>query len=350
MTSCVDVQRGLDSLLDGEASTADQLEIERHVGDCAECQRSMTELSSLRSSLQQVFRATMGSAPPIPERLLPRRPMRRLRLGLAAGAAAALAVAAFVLVFPQRRLDASPLATLKRAASAYQRLDDVELWVSVESQAAELLERLVNETVDHRDSTITRVFLRSPGLMLVQKLTDPRAPPSASEPIQGWDGRVSWSYDPEEAVVHLRAEPPLEVSLSDDAGQPHPRNLDLMQYLSWKLVRELAEADDSFAIEERTGPSDKRAGRRVMRVTPRARPDEDGVMKKLFWAGAQVTVDADEDRIEKLVVDVSFAGLSLLRFTVEVARFQQHYPAAFFDYRSHVPAGTPVIREPRSAR
>jgi len=345
MTSCGDVQRGLDSLLGGEASEAEQQEIERHVGDCGECRLTLSELVSLRSSLQQVFRATMAGAPPVPERLLPTRPPHRLRMGVVAGAAAALAVATLVLVLPQRRLDASPLATLKRAASAYQRLDDAELWVSVESQAAQLLERLVSKTTDQSDRTITRVFVRSPGLMLIQKLGDPQAPPSASEPIQGWDGRVSWSYDPREGVVHLRAEPPLSVSVTD-AGEQHPRNLDLMQLLSWSLVRELSEATDSFTIEELTGPSEERCGRRVMRVSAKATPDEDGVMKKLFWAGAQVTVDASRDRIEKLVVDVSFAGLSLLRFTVEVARYDQHYPAAFFDYRSHVPARTKVVREP----
>jgi hypothetical protein len=346
MTSCGDVQRGLDSLLGGEASEAEQLEIERHIGDCGECRLTLSELVSLRSSLQQVFRATMASAPPVPERLLPRRTTHRLRMGVVAGAAAALVVATLVLVLPQRRLDASPLATLKRAAGAYQRLDDVELWVSVESQAAQLLERLVSKTTDQSDRTITRVFVRSPGLMLIQKLSDPRAPLSASEPIQGWDGRASWSYDPREGVVRLGAEPPISVSVSD-AGEQHPRNLDLMELLSWRLVRELNEANDSFTIEELTGPSDERCGRRVMRVSPKAAtPDEDGVMKKLFWAGAQVTVDASQDRIEKLVVDVSFAGLSLLRFTVEVARYDQHYPAAFFDYRSHVPAKTPVVREP----
>jgi hypothetical protein len=291
----------------------------------------------------------MASAPPVPDPLRPKRTSRRLRLGLVAGAAVMLAVAALVLVFPQRRLDASPLATLKRAATAYQRLGGVELWVSAESQAVELLERLMSKTGDQSSRAITRVFLRSPGLMLVQKLTDPRAPLSASEPIQGWDGRVSWSYDPGEAVVHLRAAPPVQVAVSD-AGHGRPRNLDLMQLLSWELVRELAEANDSLAIEERTGPSDERAGRRVMHVSPRTSPDEEGVVGKLFWAGAEVTVDASEDRIEKLVVDVSFAGLSLLRFTVEVARYDQHYPASFFDYRSHVPAGTPVMEEASSDR
>src|SRR5262245_22709434 len=153
MTSCDDVQECFESVLGGEASKAEQLEIERHVGDCAECQRSISELASLRASLQQVFRATIASAPPVPDRLRPQRTMKRLRLGLVASAAAVLAAAAVVLVFPQRRLDASPLATLKRAASAFERLDDVELWVSAESQAVGLLERLTSKTTDESDRT-----------------------------------------------------------------------------------------------------------------------------------------------------------------------------------------------------
>jgi hypothetical protein len=334
------MQECLGALLDGEASRAEQLALRPHLSTCESCRRAMAELTSLRASLQHVYRATLATAPPVPDQLRHSRIARPVRFGLFAGMAAALALVAFLLI-PQSRLDASPLATLQRAASAYRALDDVELWVSAESQVINLIERLANQTDSHDESTVTRVFLRSPGHLLIQQAVDPRAPLASNERVQGWDGNVAWSYDPKEAVVHLRRQPSFEWSISQD-GRERAGDLDVMQFLSWGFVRELTEVSDSLAIEERTGPSDERAGRRVMRLLPKRAADQDGVMKKLFWARAEITIDAAHDRIEKLIVDASFAGVSLLRFTAEVARCNQRLPAAFFEYHSHVPAGTPV--------
>ena len=47
-----------------------------------------------------------------------------------------------------------------------------------------------------------------------------------------------------------------------------------------------------------------------------------------------------------MVLDVNLGGLSLLTVTLEVARVNQGLHPSFFEYETHVPAGTSVIDSP----
>jgi len=327
MTDCRDQEERLDALLDGELAGDERAALLEHVDACPACAETRDELERTRAALRRAFARTRAGAPPPPAALRPRK--RRAAL-FALGGLAAAAALVLALAVPRARLDASPAAVIQRAAERYGKFTDVELWVRVESQAAELLRRVFGAKQESAPAPeeVQRVLIRSPHYVLMQKTPDPRGPWRTDRPLEGFDGSRAWKWDPEKRGV--RFEPPEGLSLKVEGAEGN----DLLQFLSWGFVRDLGQLQAECTLAEATGPSDERAGRRVFRLDPR--PPEEGD-RRWFWSSAVLTIDPGRDLIEKMVLDVTLAAVSLLRIHVEVAEVDQGMSPRFFSPRYHIP-------------
>jgi hypothetical protein len=330
MTDCREHQERLDALLDGELDAAGRAALLGHVAACPACAEARDELERARAALRRAFDRTRAAAPPPPAALRPPPRKRRAALLVAGGLAAAAAIV-LALATPRARLDASPAAVIQRAAERYGKFTDVELWVRFDSQAAELLRRVfgAKQETPAAAEEVQRVLIRSPHYLLLQKTPDPRGPWRTDRPLEGFDGAQAWKYDPEKREV--RFDPPEGLSLKVEGAEGSD---DLLRFLSWGFVRDLEKLQRECTLAEATGPSDERAGRRVFRLDPR--PPQDGD-RRWFWSSAVLTIDPGRDLIEKMVLDVTLAAVSLLRIHVEVAEVDQGVSPRFFSPRHHVP-------------
>lgn len=64
-----------------------------------------------------------------------------------------------------------------------------------------------------------------------------------------------------------------------------------------------------------------------------------------FGLAAVLTINPGENLIEKMVFDVDFSGVSLLRITLELAEANPGLADAVFDHRTYAPPGTPVVEK-----
>lgn len=287
-----------------------------------------------RTALATAFRAQVAEAPPVPPRVralaAARRPWRRTAL---VSAAAVLLGAVGVSFFLPRRGDASPAVLLQRAANEYLDARDAKLIVTLESEALEFLASL---SKDHEPGE--RVFQPRFHIHAMEPdkfvfYGDPKnseGSVSVSMPTCGFDGAQAWSYDAEKN----------EVSIAPPGEGSHLAGLDLSTFLSFGFVRELVDQPDGYDLADSTGPSDRRAGRRVFELTPKSRAAADAGP---VWTAAVLTLDPAEDRIEKCVLDVKIGPVNLFTCTIELEDVDTGVGAAYFGWAQHVRDGAKVV-------
>ncbi len=373
--NCESRELDVDLYLDGELGPPQQEELEAHFMQCGLCARLLAERLRERRHVNEVFAAGLSSTPGVPLDLedkmngiltegtsassssglnpvssgRSRARTKSIPRILVYGMAASLVVLAVGFVFfPQKDVNASPLMLLSRANDRYQNFKDVELWIRVESQALTALEGLFGKEKDSAEkkkgSSLPkmRLFVDGPSHLLYQTVSSFDAPRDEFESVTGFDGVSRWSYDPEDGFVLRSEESGLDSALlKQDEEHIRPDNINFIKFFSWDFMRDLSEEENKYVIEEITWPSDRRAARRVFRITRSSNEEKNEVI----WAGATVTIDPVEDLIEKMVIDLSWGPVSILSLTMEVARIDAGLDEKFFDISTHVPPGTPVKME-----
>lgn len=380
----------LEAYLDGELGPEAVEAVETWLEAEVEARAWLLRSLRLRNVLGAEFRTTLEAAPDPPRGLeesmkeelssekeprlgtegSPPKGGRRSgpRLMAVVGTAALVLLSAgAVLFYPRPQVIASPVVSLHRAADNYERLADAELWIRIESQAIQALEGLFggggksegsdpsdgdSETGDDegRDSEESqswfdlapmRLLVQGRNRVLYQKVSDLNAPLDVFLEAGGFDGEEFWSYEmgSDKVVVAPNDGSGLDISLDLEGGvRFEAEDLDFMRFLSWGFLRDLQEANDHFEIRELTWPADDRAQRRVFRLERLKK----GEGSQLIWGGATVTLDATEDIIERMVLDLSLGPVSLLSVTVEVAATNQGLAPEFFEFEAHVPEGIRV--------
>ncbi|MFQ5654405.1 MAG: zf-HC2 domain-containing protein [Planctomycetota bacterium] len=368
MSACKEIRDQLSALLDAELAGGEAEAVEKHLESCERCGKLRSELAKTRQLLAATFRESIARAPAPSLPGVPSAPLRpggldgagspatvsrhnRQRLiGALSGIAAIIILGGILSFFLQERVGATPTEVMRRAADRYLGLEDVELWITLESQAIDILEWIFGDGDESAGArTIERILIKAPNRFLLESTTDVRLDWGAGDGLSGWDGEVLWEYDPRERVVHACRPGPGELTFESEQGSESIdlAEIDLLRFFSWDFVRQLNDAHSRFEVREISGPSSRRSGRRIIEVTPRPDEAEEGSEESgIFMTKAILTIDPAEDLIEKMVIDVRLAVLSLVRLQIEVAAINQAVADSFFHYRAHVPAGTRIKEDP----
>ena len=203
-----------------------------------------------------------------------------LRALTSVGFAATAALIIFT-VLPRGPVDATPAELLRRVGFHYRDLRDVELLFTPQSEALELLGKLLSDEEKPVEEPMSpfRVLLRHPNQFLVDFDVDPAI--ALDQGLLGFDGRDFWHYDEERGVIEVVAGDVLEFeSTRVDVNGLDLRDANLVHLLSWGVIQRLNEAGDGFAVEEVTGPYERRVGHRAflfdLRHRTTASSGEDG--------------------------------------------------------------------------
>lgn len=289
------------------------------------------ERDEARIALADYFGKTIENAPPVPARLRELGqdgPARRvwLRLPTLASAAAITLLAIGLAFIPQRELDASPAAVLRRASQAFLELEDALLRMTLDSPALNFLASLDKKKNPKKPfHPQFWMQIQHPNRFLLWGEQEG----NVHVDMTGYDGTTAWAYDEREKVLELQA-PDDQMELGD---------LEMTSYLTFGFVREL-QAQQKYDIEETTGPADVRAGRRTFDLIKLEQPDEDD--DGPLWEEASITIDPETGLIERYDVALKLGPLSLFTFKMELAEINQGVDESRFRYQSHVPEGVTV--------
>ncbi len=336
-----DVGVGLSAWIDDELDPIERRALAARLATDERLRAELVGLERARAASHAACDEIRESAPPFPMALelalsppaMPRPRWSRRFLSRAAPIAATILVMAVVVMVGTRDAPATPRSLLERAADGYAEFDDVELYVDFQSSALDFLQRLGDSKAEGGARSF-RLEINKAGQYVMRQLKA-----GAVEEVSGFDGRDHWTYRPGEGTTTAAASGPIKVKVTMNGADG--TDADLFRFLSWDFVRDLKTNAAEIAMTEVTGPSDTRAGRRTFRLSPS--PSKDGETR-WAWTEATITIDPRRDLIEKFVLDVQFAAVSLLRVQIEVGRVDQHLRPAYFRLRSHAPAspaGTP---------
>jgi len=337
---CSDLSAYLDNELDADASGALRI----HLEVCPACREVLEDLEATRGALGRTFTETMASAPPPPPAMRPAaRKTGRLRWIAALGAVAAVLVIAVFHIYEPKEAAAADL--LKQAAGRHLKLEDVEFFATVESELFQTLGRLFDvKPKKHTKPTYLRILAAAPDRLVIHDVENLNTREIKSGEVVGYRGQAAWKYDAKKG--HVVVGKPDEITFGFLGGSTRikkgPGQADLFKSLSWDFVRSMAENEDDQRITEITGPFDRRIGRRVFRIEPK--PGDTG-KTQWVWGRAVLTINPGENLIEKMVFDLDFSGVSLLRITLELAEANPGLADAVFDYRTYAPPDTPVVEK-----
>jgi outer membrane lipoprotein-sorting protein len=362
MTACEEVRAQLGAYLDGELDDAARAETALHVEACIDCRNELRALEATRGALRGRFEAWIEEAPPPPDAVLDRSerwpPLeskkRSIMMKSLTGIAALIVLTASIyFLIPGEPVDASPSALIKRASANYLAWDDVELRVGLHFKAFDFLARLSDDAEpDATAALLLKLVLQAPNRFLFHPEGDAKGFPLV-DGFSGFDGEYFWSYDEEKKAVRkslteMEGEMITVTYKSENFGGTNtfPKDVNLMNLLSWDYMKELNRGGPDLGIVEITKPYDERTGRRVFKLTARKKEkdeEEDSFFEKMWWTSSRITINAAEDMVERYELDVRFALFTLVTLDVEVVKVNQGLPRDFFNFSSHVPAGTPVI-------
>lgn len=357
-----DLER-LDAYVDGELAPADADDVARAIRDDDATREAHAALVATRTALGDLFSAAIADAPPPPASLpgaadaTAARPRRIAWLPwlTGTGIAAALAIAAWIGTGDERVTPAEPAAAasieprdvVARAAKGFRGLRDAELLVAMESEAIDMLKKLLDDKkAEDRRKTLFffRARVQSPDRFAMFTVADRRDPkPVRGEDASGCDGAWIWQYDREhEEVVRYPADgpaPAMRWSVKSSSATTSTTTFDtnngadgVLRCLNFGFLEELEANDPHLVYEETTGPSDARAGRRVFRVRR-----TDGDANDWVTDAIELTVDPLRDRLERVRFDVRLSVVSLITFTVDVAATNVGFTKRDFDPRRYVP-------------
>lgn len=349
MNACTAIEPLISAMIDDELGPAERATVESHLLACPACAHLGDDLRAVRRVVGASFAALVAAAPE-PRSTSPSAPppttRRRLFAGAFAGALMLGAAVTAMVLWPTKRLDASPRAVLSRAAAAYGAATDVEVIATIELPAIAALVQLFGDEKSKEKPVgqSFRLLAKSPDMLLIQDIPDRTAGWSKERPISGFDGAHSWSFDPATNVLSLRdGGLNLEVSgTSLKVAEDGKRKGDLLELLSWGFVKRIQADEGAFRLKEITGPTDERVGRRVFELVPT--PDG-AAADEMVWARAEITIDPERDLIEKMAWDLSIGPFSLVKLTAEVAAADRGIDATRFAYQTHARPDAKIVRE-----
>ena len=377
MKACEKVSTRLSAYLDDELDDAARAEVSLHLEECEGCRKAFHELKATQGSLREHFAGWMTEAPPPPPNVLDESqnwPPTEKAWPVQAGeksrtrsivmksmtgiAAVVLLTLTFFFLIPGEKVVASPGELIKRAAENYLGWEDVELEISIHLSGLDPLARLSDDDDLDSDDLLgkMRLLLKAPHLVLFHSEGDTKGFPLV-DGLFGFDGEKSWTYDVKEKAVKMAGADPesekLTISFNSENFK-HESSFDkdanFMRFFSWDFMKQLNDKSDNLEIKEVTGPYDERVGHRVFEVKLQPKKNvEDGkkgFFEKMFWTRSRLTIDPEEEFIERYQLEVKFSFISLLSFEIEVVDKNRGYDASYFHWSSHVPEGTPVIKAP----
>ena len=275
-----------------------------------------------RASPRETFSSWMAEAPPAPERIGPPPPAAGTRarlLGLTLALAAGLAAFALFLA-PFRRAEATPLALVRRAMAFVDAHRVARFRLSVSVPPLEAAAALADGGAGRASWILT---VARPGRFLQEVDRDAPGAAHAAPTVMGCDGASFWEYDERKGRVEVT---PLSAI---EGGE----GFDLAYEVTFGLAHRLLSSD-RYEVEERTGPEDRARGRRRFFVRPLEGAET--------WRDADVEIDAQTGRLLHHRVRWKAGPLALLVLDLDLTALDPPLPAGFFDWRSHVPPGTPA--------
>ena len=277
----------LTALIDGELSDDEAAEVRRAIEQDDDLRATYEGLADTKRVLGATFADVIDSAPPPPTALreasTPDRTRLRVATVLTALAAAAAIIIAVVLNLPRgadpKDRSLSAAALLQLAASNYMDRSDAELYATLESDVVSALGSILGKKKDKpkkKAEVHFRIIVKSPHYFLSHPVANMRSTVVTDGPSYGHDGERSWNYDDEKNTITFdqSASTPFQLKLRGETTTTTFKSDapvdDVLKYLSWDCMRSLAEGKGA-TLAEKTGPADRRVGRRTRRPSHAAR-------------------------------------------------------------------------------
>lgn len=331
--------------LDGELGEDDVVRVRRHIEDCDSCGELHARLAKTREGLEELFRAELAGSPAAPTAvsLLACDPedvdedswLHRFRF--AAVAAVIFAIVGTVVFWPGGNVEASPAAeVVERAASRFDRFEDVELWIRAELAGG-----------NPEKAQLLRLFVSKEHGVAAYEGDGSEGDGRALSGVMGED---AWEYDEERDAIVIT---PFESGkISSALGQGDPRSSEEKEedpfgltLLSFGMVSRLNDEMEQYDLDEVTGPFHRRIGRRCFRLTPKeAKEDRSFSFEDLIPTSITLTIDPTTDLVERIDYQIGLI-LVVLNISAEIAEVDQGLAPAMFDYRTHYGEDVEVIRE-----
>lgn len=300
-----------------------------------------------RNALVGAFTEMIATAPAPPSvdelaRAAPRcaQARRRRHATLAAMAAAAALVIAF-LFYPFGDRATSARVALAQAAQKYLNLDDAEFRVVFDFTGMQSLARLLGSDT-RAEPKHYKLLVRSPHDFVFQELDASRGTWNDTLDIVGFDGGIAWDYDPKTRCIEVR--PPKSLH-AEGRADGELQDMDWLSYLSFDFARELQQRDgehdaDRVHVEDITGASDERVGRRILRLQPKA---TDQSRFAASWSESVLTIDVRTGLIQKATIEAQLVGLSLLRFEIDLVGTNRGIATDSFRWQTYLDENTVSI-------